>query len=165
MPAVKNQKKTIQQQKIAIKRDIATAAAAMRVGYSSNNRHELMNTAYLPSQQVANKLGLGSLTIEPGFRVYGKNSAVQDQHEPRKFKKRTHKLSKLIDPVGKSPNMHDFSFRDKGSRFTSSPHGLMSRSMERTTSLENPYAKSQGGKFVRNPLTESVLHKPTQQPA
>ena len=69
-----------------IRRDVATAAAAMRIGYS-NNRKELMNhsrlSAGMNQEMAATK---GSHSVEPGFRVYGKNQAAREFNDMVKVK-------------------------------------------------------------------------------
>ena len=84
-----------------IKRDIVTAAAAMRMGYSSCNRNDLMNTAYLPSKEDAQRVGFEppNARQEPAFRIYAKNSATKEVQELQYKHRNRAKLSKLAEPL------------------------------------------------------------------
>ena len=63
-----------------IKRDVMTAAAAMRAGYSGN-RQSLLSSGH---QQYGSGAGAGeggrtqAHSLEPGFRIYGKNQAARE---------------------------------------------------------------------------------------
>ena len=73
-----------------IRRDVATAAAAMRIGQSNtnNSRKEggLMNHSRLSAGVPQDVLKMGSQSVEPGFRVYGKNHAAKEFNDMVKVK-------------------------------------------------------------------------------
>ena len=100
------------QERMAIKRDVVMAVAAMRVGYS-NNRHDRSKMSSQQSNQ-------GSQSVEPGFRVYGKNHAAQEISAMRA--QRANRRSKMAEPASLNA---DFSFRGNPQ------NELMSRSLVR----------------------------------
>lgn len=89
-----------------IKRDIATAAAAMRVGYS-NNRKDLMTAPESRESTGKYNSQFANSLEPPGFRVYGKNQGAREHYENQKAKNRT-RIHKFIEPLQQNP---DFSFR------------------------------------------------------
>jgi len=67
------------------KRDIATAGTIVRMNYSSNNRKDLMSRL---SGTQTKQGGGGSLSVEPGFRIYGSNKAAREFSEILKPKQK-----------------------------------------------------------------------------
>ncbi len=68
----------------------------MRVGYSANRKDLTKFTGMLPNSA---KPGLNQYTsVEPAFRIYGKNQGTRDQYEIQKNKNRL-KLQKFNEPL------------------------------------------------------------------
>lgn len=137
-----------QQQRGQLRRDIATAAAAMRIGYS-NNRKDLLNNSRLSAGQDGYVPGpgkSGSHSLEPGFRVYGKNQAAREFNDIVKVKHKVYRLSHITpkDSGLHSTHVAEFSFRAKTTgKQSPRDQETMYRSYNRD---QHPYLMSQGGK-------------------
>ena len=72
-----------------IRRDVATAAAAIRIGgqnSSMNRKDHLTNQSRLSSGVPSDVIKMNSQSLEPGFRVYGKNHAAKEFNDMVKVK-------------------------------------------------------------------------------
>ncbi len=72
----------------------------MRVGYSANRKDLTKFTGMLANgRDYSAKPGLNQYTsVEPAFRIYGKNQGTRDQYEIQKNKNRL-KLQKFTEPL------------------------------------------------------------------
>lgn len=69
---------------------MATAAAS---------RSNQMHTAYMPSKFDAARVGFGSASQEPGFRIIAKNSVSKEMQDLQYKHKNRARLSKLAEPL------------------------------------------------------------------
>ena len=118
----------------------------MRIG-NSNGRKDLMNQSRLSTGVPHDIMKMGSQSVEPAFRVYGKNQAAREFNDMIKVK---HKVRLAgLGTVESGGTSADFSFRARtGNQKVSPRTELISRSYNR----EHPYQMSQGG---THPLVNS----------
>ena len=112
------------QQRNQNRRSMATTAAANRKDLMNNGRlNSVMQQQTMPDSQASKH---GSQSVEPGFRVYGKNHAARDFNDMVKTKAKL-RIAQMANETGQ-----DFSFRARTGNQNASPRTeLVSQSNNR----------------------------------